>query len=121
MAEELSDQQLAYFADLLANREVELQARLQTLEARSAPVTLDQQSVGRVSRIDAIQQQQMAKADAGQVQRLLRRVVAARGRLEQGDFGYCSECDQVIAAARLEIQPETSLCLSCQQKQEENI
>jgi DnaK suppressor protein len=118
VTEPISDQQLAQFAELLKRRQQELRTRLETIERRTEPVTLDQQSVGRLSRMDAIQQQQMAKADAQQVQLLLRRIAAAHARLEEGDYGYCTDCDQAITSARLEVQPETALCLNCQQQQE---
>ena len=78
-------------------------------------MTLDQQSVGRVSRIDAIQQQQMAIASQQQASTQLRKVEQALQRIDAGDYGACLECGEAIALARLEAQPEAELCIGCQQ------
>jgi DnaK suppressor protein len=36
-------------------------------------------------------------------------------RLDQGDYGICEICGQVIDPARLEILPHTTLCVRCAQ------
>lgn len=78
-----------------------------------ATVTLDQQSVGRLSRMDALQSQAMAKAQHGRraVQRT--RLLAAQSRIEQGEYGYCEDCGDDIAPARLDLDPAAALCISC--------
>ena len=77
------------------------------------PVELDQQSVGRLSRQDALQQQAMAKAQENLRQRDLARIERALTRLEGGDYGLCQECEEEIAEQRLLIDPATELCLAC--------
>lgn len=76
-------------------------------------VTLDQQSVGRLSRMDAMQGQAMAQE--AERRRLLdiQRVDAALKRIASGDFGYCVQCDEPIAEKRLEIDPAASVCINC--------
>ena len=81
-------------------------------------MTLDQQSVGRVSRIDAIQQQQMAIANRAQATQELGRVERALARIDDGDYGSCLECGEAIAVARLQAQPWASLCIDCQSARE---
>lgn len=78
-----------------------------------APVALDQQSVGRLSRMDALQVQAMAKATEGRRQARLQLIEAALQRLDSGDYGYCVTCGDDIASARLETDPAISLCLAC--------
>jgi DnaK suppressor protein len=39
---------------------------------------------------------------------------AALQRIEQGEYGYCAECGDVIGAQRLQVVPEALLCVSCQ-------
>ena len=79
----------------------------------SQPVELDQQSVGRVSRIDAIQQQQMARARSMQLKAQLQALQTALGRLDAADseFGYCSDCGLPIPLERLKINPIASSCV----------
>ena len=104
---------------LLEQRQ-ELEAALEGNRESSEPVTLDQQSVGRVSRIDAIQQQQMALANRQQAAARLRQVEQALQRIDAGDYGDCLECGEPIAVARLEAQPWCRLCIDCQSAQETN-
>ena len=76
-------------------------------------VTLDQQSVGRLSRMDALQQQAMANATKQRRQTDLLRIKAALERLENDDYGYCENCGQEIAPKRLEIDPLVTRCTHC--------
>ena len=77
------------------------------------PVELDQQSVGRLSRMDALQVQAMAKALEVRRQGRLQRIEAALRRLEDGDYGYCAECGEEIPAKRLAIDPTIARCVDC--------
>ncbi len=81
-------------------------------EARG-PVTLQQDSVGRLSRMDAMQQQQMALAAEKRRQSERSRIAAALHRLDQGDWGYCLTCGEEIAAKRLEHDPSVATCVGC--------
>ena len=83
--------------------------------AERAPVQLDQQSVGRLSRMDALQVQAMAKAEQERRQTRLRRVEMALGRIELGDFGYCVQCEEGIEPKRLDADPTVPLCIKCAQ------
>ena len=77
------------------------------------PVELDQQSVGRVSRMDALQVQAMAQALEARRQGRLLRIEAALQRLDAGEYGLCEECGDDIPAKRLEIDPATERCIDC--------
>lgn len=77
------------------------------------PVELDQQSVGRLSRMDALQVQAMAQAVEERRRGRLHRIEAALGRLEAGEYGYCVACGEPIPAKRLEIDPATPRCVDC--------
>ncbi|MEM9031568.1 MAG: TraR/DksA family transcriptional regulator, partial [Pseudomonadota bacterium] len=91
-------------------------AALDAFEARGqderATVTLDQQSVGRLSRMDALQRQAMAQAASRRFEAEKRRIVAALARLDGGEYGYCTECGEEIASARLEVDPCVPSCVS---------
>ena len=76
-------------------------------------VTLDQQSVGRLSRMDAMQRQAMAQATARRRAGRRQRIIAALKRFEEGEFGFCQDCGDDIAAGRIALDPTVSLCLSC--------
>ena len=111
---ELKQRQIDKLRDSLETKKLELESHLHNVAADTLPVTLDQQSVGRVSRIDAIQQQQMARANQEQGALNLKRVKFALRRIESGEYGLCLHCDEVIAFARLQAQPFATLCVECQ-------
>lgn len=78
-----------------------------------APVELDQQSVGRLSRMDALQMQSMAQAQEARRRARLPRIDAALRRIAEDEFGYCVSCGEPIAAQRLDIDPATPACVDC--------
>ena len=91
----------------------ELEA-LSTLSADNRkPVALDQQSVGRLSRMDAMQQQAMDQATETKRKTDLLRIEAAERRLRDGDYGFCENCGEEIPDERLAIDPMTITCVSC--------
>jgi len=98
-------------------RLVDLQTELEATAAASAesrkPVELDQQSVGRLSRMDALQVQAMAQETERRRQTELKRIEAALERLEEGEYGWCMACGEEIAVKRLELDPAASQCIDC--------
>ena len=98
--------------DLLADR-VRLEENLQLTKEGSKPVDL-RTPIGRLSRMDAIQQQQMTKAGRATLGIKLRQVRASLEAYRKGDYGYCRSCDEPIGYPRLKARPEAPFCLSCQ-------
>ena len=77
------------------------------------PVALDQQSIGRLSRMDSLQVQAMDQAQEQVRRKQIVRLKAALERLDTGDYGYCVTCDEPIGEKRLELDPATPLCIEC--------
>lgn len=77
------------------------------------PVALDQQSVGRLSRMDAMQQQAMAAAQEARRAGRLRAIEAALPRPEKEDFGWCDDCGEFIGHKRLDLDPVLMRCIAC--------
>jgi len=90
---------MAFRKELEAKRDELDVSRTASADARQ-PVNLDQQSVGRVSRIDAMQHQAMAQAHERQRSQHLVRIEQALRRIKTGRFGYCPECEEEIAPKR---------------------
>lgn len=95
----------------------EEQERLASLRQQSktarAPVMLDQQAVGRLSRMDALQKQNMELATEHRRQQRVQTIAAALQRIEAGDFGYCIICGEDIAPQRLAFDPAVACCIDC--------
>jgi DnaK suppressor protein len=77
------------------------------------PVELDQQSVGRLSRMDALQVQAMAQETERRRQIRIQALHAALKRIDEDEFGYCVACDEEIAEARLTLDPTCPTCIDC--------
>lgn len=97
----------------LIARSAELDEEDQISEESRGPVTLQQDSVGRLSRMDAMQQQAMAKATERRRQSERVRINAALLRIEEGEWGYCLACGEEIAEARLRHDPSVANCVNC--------
>ncbi|WP_071672570.1 TraR/DksA family transcriptional regulator [Nioella nitratireducens] len=83
-----------------------------TAEARK-PVTLDQTSVGRLSRQDALQGQAMAAAMETRRNGRLTAIAAALARIDEGAFGWCEDCGDFIGSKRLDVDPCAMRCVAC--------
>ena len=97
----------------LLQLKAELEAVAASGDESAAIVELDQTKVGRLSRMDAMQAQAMAKASAVRREQMLRRIDAALVRLENGAYGTCEECGEPINPKRLEFDPTATLCIGC--------
>ena len=76
-------------------------------------VELDQQSVGRLSRMDALQRQALAQATGRRRAARRTRILAALMRVETGEFGYCQNCGEPISEGRLKLDPTLPNCIGC--------
>ena len=83
-----------------------------TAEA-SQPVQLDQSSVGRISRMDAMANQEMAKSLHEREQALELRITDALRRIDEGRYGLCQICEIALPYGRLLVMPETRTCARC--------
>lgn len=110
----LNQDQLERLRERLEDLAAELEAALASSAEAARPVELDQPAVGRVSRVDAIQQQQMVRANR-QAQRVrLQQTRAALSRFAEGEYGECTQCGESIGFARLAVRPESLFCVTCQ-------
>jgi DnaK suppressor protein len=99
-------------SELEALRERVIAAAEQGAEA-AQPVELDQQRIGRLSRMDALQGQEMARAAERRRGLELRKIDAALARIDAGDYGWCVRCGEEIAAERLRLDPAVPVCIDC--------
>ncbi|MDX1570297.1 MAG: TraR/DksA family transcriptional regulator [Xanthomonadales bacterium] len=109
---------LKQIRDRLEERREELQHIARSGDEAAGVVELDQTRVGRLSRMDAMQQQAMARATRERRKAELKRIDAALERIDEDDYGLCVECGDEIAAARLMHDPSVALCIDCAEQQE---
>lgn len=97
----------------------ELHQIAETLEqgkSAASIVELDQSSIGRVSRIDALQQQAMAQSMQDRLHTRQRQIDAALTRMDNGRFGLCCACETDLEPDRLNADPATVCCMDCAEK-----
>ena len=70
-------------------------------------------SIGRLSRMDAMQNQQMALEMRRRRENQLLRIKNAFKRMDQGRYGKCGKCGKPIDEERLEVFPDVVTCVSC--------
>ncbi len=116
--EELTGSELEKFRELLINRQADLFDIKHTSEQSAATVELDQTKVGRLTRMDAMQAQQMSIETNRRRDIELQRIKSALHRLESGDYGICIDCDENIAIQRLLFDPSIPVCIKCASKSE---
>ena len=91
--------------------------RLTTISAESRKtVELDQTTQGRLSRMDALQVQEMALEQERRRGIEVKRIEAALLRIDSGEFGYCTSCGDDIEPKRLANDPAVALCMNCAQR-----
>ena len=115
MHEELSAAQRAELRKDLEALRASLRTQLGDDTDRSKAPELDQSRMGRVSRIDAIQQQQMAAAGLRRAKQRLQRVQAAIERYDEDpeSYGICPFCEEEIRFRRLKAFPDIVQCVQC--------
>lgn len=97
----------------LFNLKLDLQLQEDEFQAVNEPIALDQARVGRLSRIDAMQEQQMSLETSRRRQQHLVQVDGALNRIQTDDFGSCYVCGEQIDERRLFLEPTTTRCLPC--------
>jgi len=113
-AEDLSEAQCSELTEDLRSLITDIGAQIEAGKDSAKPVVLDQSRVGRISRIDAIQSQQLAKASQRNLELRLKQVHQALRNAERDEYGYCRRCEEPIGYQRLKAKPETPFCLRCQ-------
>jgi DnaK suppressor protein len=109
----LTGEQLAEVRAELESELARLDKTRESSREAAQPVALDQTSVGRVSRIDALQNQQMSKDLHSRSEARRAQIVDALERMDAGSYGRCARCGQEIPYGRLLVFPEARHCATC--------
>ena len=112
----MNESEIDQFRQQLLRLRSELQELGEALDDAGKPVELDQARVGRLSRMDAMQAQQMALEAARRRQHQLSKVEGALRRIESGEYGYCFVCGEEIDVRWLSVDPTITRCMVCVEK-----
>ena len=72
-------------------------------------------AIGRVSRMDAINNKSVMEASLRQAESKLRNLQRVFSQLGSDEFGVCLKCKQPIPLGRILIRPESLFCVNCAQ------
>ena len=103
---------ITYFRERLEGLAKEINEDLSASKDSAGIVELDT-SIGRLSRMDAMQNQQMALELRRRQENQLLRIQNAFKRMDQGRYGLCGKCKKPIAEERLEASPDVVMCVRC--------
>ena len=109
----MDKRQLEIFRRALVAQRRDIEELNKASRDASGTVVLDQSKVGRLSRMDALQAQQMAHETARRRHLQLQRIDSALRRLDEDEYGYCFVCGDDIDPARLDFDPACTRCTGC--------
>lgn len=72
-------------------------------------------AIGRVSRMDAINNKSVAEASLRQAENKLQSLQRVLSQMDSDEFGICLKCKQQIPIGRILIRPQSLLCVNCAQ------
>ena len=108
----MDEERLTYFRKRLRELKLDILKDIDANLEDSGVVELDS-SIGRLSRMDALQNQQMALELKRRLENQLLRIENAFKRMDKGQYGQCAKCKKSINEERLEVFPDTLKCVRC--------
>ena len=108
----LTPEQSSTLHQKLLNLKQETEELLKLSEEAAKPVDLGL-PIGRISRMDAIQDQSLIKATRENIILKSKQIDASLLDFGNGRYGLCRMCDKPIGFKRLEAVPESPFCLTC--------
>lgn len=102
------------FREVIQKRQAEIETEIADASKEIGAVVPDS-AIGRLSRLDTMQIQEMALATKQRLQTEQVRLQSALHRISEGTFGRCAVCGEDIAVERLRFQPDAIFCVPCAQ------
>lgn len=106
-----------HFAQRIQEEIVKVDEQVDSLKELTKPIAPDD-SIGRLSRMEAIGEKSVNEANLRQLQIRLTQLKSAEQRVQSEDYGLCKECEEEINEKRLELLPESLFCIQCQSKRQ---
>ncbi len=91
---------------------LEMEDKIRALDGMTQPIS-PENSIGRVSRMDAINNKGVADAALRAAKKRLAKLRFAITKLDEPNFGKCSTCGHLIQTKRLMFMPESVNCVRC--------
>jgi DnaK suppressor protein len=115
----MEESQRKKFADLINQHISSVQESIESLKQLTQPISPDN-AIGRLSRLEAIGEKSVNEANLRKAELRLKLLGEAAKRVQTEDYGICQRCEEEIPVKRLEILPESAVCINCLQGKEED-
>lgn len=88
------------------------EAQIEDYTEMAKPVAPDD-SIGRLTRMDAINNKSVAEAGLHKAKEKLKQLQYVQTQIGKVGFGKCKQCGEQIPIARIIIRPESLFCVQC--------
>lgn len=93
-------------------KKADLEERIQEYRELTKPIP-PSEAIGRVSRMDAINNRSVNEAALRQLERELEGLIKAMDRMREEKYGKCLRCGEDIPTGRLMLMPGATRCVRC--------
>ena len=93
-------------------KKVDLEERIQEYRELTKPIP-PSEAIGRVSRMDAINNRSVNEAALRQLETELEGLIKAMDRMREEKYGKCLRCGEDIPTGRLMLMPGATRCVRC--------
>ncbi len=111
----MTPKEIAELKASIEQRMADIESNIKSLEETSKPVEPDR-AIGRLTRMDAIQIQQMQEANLATARSNILKLQEGLRKIDEGTFGQCQYCKGMIGFERLKALPESNMCINCAEK-----
>lgn len=108
---QLEQERVNELKSILLKQKLEVENRLNDTAVKQVEKGTTGDDVDRASQEEA-QQLELNQRSHDQVR--LKKIIQAIARIENNEYGFCEECGDDIAIARLTARPESKYCVECQ-------
>jgi RNA polymerase-binding transcription factor len=107
--------ELKKYRTILTAKQIELAPQLRRREGMAIEKTPD-----ALDEVQLASERELTTRNLERESKVLREVASALGRIQQGDYGTCLNCEEEIGLKRLKAVPWASLCIACQEQDDRN-
>ena len=107
-----SPQEIEQFKEKVKQKLIQLDERILEYRELTKPIP-PENAIGRVSRMDAINNRSVNQAALRQVKKQHKNLIRALDRLKEDRFGLCHNCGDRIPMGRILLVPGATRCVRC--------
>jgi len=110
----MNNSQLAAIQEMVKKEVAKTEKAIADYREMTAPIAPDD-AIGRVSRMDAINNKSVAEAALRTAESKLRGLIEIENKIGEKDFGQCAKCKREIPIQRILLMPHIRYCVGCAQ------